>query len=144
MQTVVGPNHPSAPATYGPSRDMQANFGVGTARREEANMLRSRPVAVSLAGFTQPKWGQSKAVEVKGGVLPNSRPVNVFARSGNQDNLASIGADVEASDSQVQVSQPNNPPITSIASFFIGMNPVAKVGALVLVGAWLYNTFGKK
>lgn len=102
MQTVVGPNHPSAPATYGPSRDMQANFGVGTLRREDPNMLRSRQVAVTLAGFTQPKWKQTRAVENKGGVLPRSRAMDVTARSGNQTSLAAIGI---ADDNSAQVGE---------------------------------------
>lgn len=102
MQTVVGPHHPSAPATYGPSRDMQANFGVGTLRREDPNMLRSRQVAVSLAGFTQPKWKQTRAVENKGGVLPRSRAMDVTARSGNQTSLAAIGI---ADDNSAQVGE---------------------------------------
>ena len=123
MQNVVGPNHPSAPATYGPSRDMQANFGVGTLRREDANMLSSRPVAVSLAGMTQPKWHQSRAVEVKGGVLPKSRAMDVVARSGNQDNLASVGFDVEA-DTQVGAGTP------APAFDFSLKNPWIKNGAI--------------
>ena len=90
-QSIVTPNHPSAPATYGPSRDMAANFGAGTARREDPNMLRSRQVAISLGGKTQPQWRQSRAVEFRGGVLPKSRAMDVVARSGNQTDLASIG-----------------------------------------------------
>lgn len=97
MQTVVTPNHPSAPAVATATRNMLADFGVGTLHREDPNMLRSRQVAISLAGYTQPKWGQSKAVEFRTGVLPKSRAMDVVARSGNQANLASIGLADEGS-----------------------------------------------
>lgn len=139
MQNVVGPNHPSAPATYGPSRDMQANFGVGTLRREDANMLSSRPVAVSLAGMTQPKWHQSRAVEVKGGVLPKSRAMDVVARSGNQTDLAAIGV---LENNSAQVGE-GTAPITSITSFISGMNPLAKAGLLFLLGVGIHSVLKK-
>ncbi len=141
MQTVVGPNHPSAPATYGPSRDMVGTFGLGTLRREDPNMLQSRKqVAVSLAGFTQPKWKQGRAVENKGGVLPASRALDVIARSGNQTNLAAIGL---AADTSAQVGEGSPAPITGLTSFISGMNPLAKAGLLVLIGMGLYNTLKK-
>lgn len=139
MQNVVGPNHPSAPATYGPSRDMQANFGVGTLRREDANMLSSRPVAVSLAGMTQPKWHQSRAVEFKGGVLPKSRAMDVVARSGNQTDLAAIGV---LENNSAQVGE-GTAPITGITSFISGLNPLAKAGLLFLIGVGLHSVLKK-
>ena len=87
-QSIVLPGHPSDAATA-PSRDMAGVFGHGTARREDPNMLRSRKgVAVRLAGKTQPQWSQSRAIENKGGVLPQSRAMDVMVRSGNQDNAA--------------------------------------------------------
>jgi hypothetical protein len=114
MQTIVTPGHDSAPATDAPSRDMGANFGVGTLRREDPNMLRSRQVAISLAGMTQPQWKQSRAVEFRGGVLPKSRAMDVTARSGNQDNLAAIGLDVEAETNVAQVGA-GGPPLVKQA-----------------------------
>lgn len=134
MQTIVTPNHPSADATPAPSRDMNKSFGLGTARRQDPNMLASRKnVKVSLSGFTQPKWGQSRAVENKGGVLPNSKPVDIIARSGNQTNLAQIGL---AADNTAQVSLPQ-----AAASTLSNMNPVGKAGVLLLVGIGLWHLF---
>ncbi len=117
MQTVVGPNHPSAPATYAPSRDMAANFGVGTLRREDPNMLPIRPMAISLAGATQPKWKQSRAVEVQTNILPKSRAMNVVARSGNQANLAAIGLADNDTSAQVGQGDPQAPAAPSVSPF---------------------------
>lgn len=133
MQTIVTPGHDSAPATYAPSRDMGANFGVGTLRREDPNMLRSRQVAISLAGMTQPKWRQSKAVEFRGGVLPKSRAMDVTARSGNQDNLAAIGLDVEANTNVAQVGQ--GTPVTATLNEFIRRPGVQTLG-LAIIALW--------
>lgn len=90
MDTVVTKNHPNANINAVATRDMDADFGVGTLRRETPNMLPTSQTRVRLAGFTQPKWNQSAARENKGGVLPHSKPASVYARSGNQD-LAAIG-----------------------------------------------------
>lgn len=124
MQTIVTPDHPNAQATYEPSRDMTKTFGLGTARRQDPNMLASRKnVAISLSGFTQPKWGQSRAIENKGGVLPNSKPVDVIARSGNQTNLAQIGL---ADDNTAQVSQAQPAPTFDLSL----KNPMVKYAAI--------------
>ncbi len=87
MQRVLPPGHPSA-SSVTPSRDMHGNFGLGTARREEANLTPAKSMRIKLAGRTQPQWAQSRAVENRGGILPPSRGVHVLARSGNQDPTA--------------------------------------------------------
>src|SRR5690606_18595652 len=70
MQAVYQP-HPS------PTRDTAAEQGVGTARREEPNMLPRTNTRVVLGGRTQIGWKQSAARENKGGVLPASKPAAV-------------------------------------------------------------------
>jgi|SRR5690606_13473744 len=81
MQAVYQP-HPS------PTRDTAAEQGVGTARREEPNMLPRTNTRVVLGGRTQIGWKQSAARENKGGVLPASKPAAVVAKSANNDPQA--------------------------------------------------------
>lgn len=92
---VVKAGHPSANTTAPATRNMPANFGVGTARRETPNMLPYRDMQITLGGATQPRWRQSAATESKQGVLPRSRAKDVLVRSSNGDPTAIGLADQE-------------------------------------------------
>lgn len=87
-QTVVQNGHPSASIVVEPTRNKDANLGVGRAYRTDANMLPYNPVNITRGGMTTPQWKQSKAREINKGVLPKSRAMDVIVRSGNTDPKA--------------------------------------------------------
>jgi hypothetical protein len=84
-QTVVSAGHPSADIVVRPTRDKDANLGVGRAYRQDANMLPYKAMRIKRSGMTTPQWRQSAAVEINKGVLPKSRAMDVVIRSGNTD-----------------------------------------------------------
>lgn len=90
MDTVVTKDHKDAGINNVTTRNTDKDFGVGTLRRETPNMTPISRTRVRLAGKTQPQWAQTAAREHRGGVLPKSQPMSVYARSGNQD-LAAVG-----------------------------------------------------
>ncbi len=84
-QTVVNAGHPSAEIVVEPTRNKDANMGVGRAFRRDVSMLPYKAARITRGGMTTPQWRQSAAREINKGVLPPSRAMTVLARSSNSD-----------------------------------------------------------
>ena len=91
MDQVVNTGHPSA-NNPSATRNVRAESGVGTARRQEVNMLPIKAARITRGGMTVRKWGERAHVEEKKGVLPRdgNSSATVMVRSGNND-AAAIG-----------------------------------------------------
>lgn len=83
---VVTQNHPSANGAA-PTRDTNAERGVGRAFRQETDMLPRIPTSIRVQAPGK-AWGQSKPVTVNKNVTGRTGSLTVNVRSGNSDPAA--------------------------------------------------------
>ncbi len=118
--------HPSANGAT-PTRNVNAERGVGRAFRHETDML-----PVTKANITRQKrpWGQTAAFEENKGVLAKSRPVDVLVKSSNND-AAAVGTN--AINWGIAGTPDKGPVLVD--------TPPNKTGGLIVAGIALLATF---